>query len=99
MRVTVLEFAERDIEEGFAFYESRQPGLGGYFFDSIAADLDSLMLHAGIHRKVHGFHRLLARTFPFAIYYEVAGDDARVWAVLDCRRDPAWIRHALSTRP
>lgn len=38
MQVTVLEFAERDIEDGFAFYERRQAGLGDYFLDSIFAD-------------------------------------------------------------
>ncbi|MGH7944773.1 MAG: type II toxin-antitoxin system RelE/ParE family toxin [Opitutaceae bacterium] len=98
MHVTVLEFAEQDIEDGFAFYEFRQPGLGDYFFDSMSADLDSLMLYAGIHRRVHGFHRLLAHKFPFAIYYEVVKEEARVWAIIDCRRKPAWARQTLSER-
>jgi hypothetical protein len=49
------------------------------------------VLHAGIHRKVFGMHRLLGRTFPFAIYYAVEGETVRVRAVLDCRRDPTWI--------
>jgi hypothetical protein len=60
VQVTVLEFAEQHIEDGFAFYELRRPGLGDYFFDSISADLDSLMFYAGIHRQVQGFHRLLS---------------------------------------
>jgi plasmid stabilization system protein ParE len=98
VQVIVLELAERDIEDGFAFYELRQPGLGDYFFDSISADVDSLVLYAGIHRQVEGFHRLLAHKFPFAIYYEVIGNEARVWAILDCRRNPAWIRSTLSER-
>lgn len=98
MQVAVLEFAERDIEDGFAFYEFRQPGLGDYFLDSVSADLDSLVLYAGIHRRLHGFHRLLTHKFPFAVYYEVAGEEARVWAVLDCRRNPAWIQRTLSGR-
>ena len=98
MQVTVLEFAERDIEDGFAFYERRQAGLGDYFLDSIFAEIDSLVLYAGIHHRVHGLHRLLAHKFPFAIYYEVARDEARVWGVIDCRRDPLWITRTLSKR-
>ena len=98
MEVEVLEFAEQDIKDGIAFYEVRQAGLGEYFFDSISADVDSLSLYAGIHRQAHGFHRLLAHTFPFAIYYETYEDKARVWGIIDCRRNPAWIRRTLSDR-
>jgi hypothetical protein len=48
-----------------------------------------------MHRQILGCHRLLARTFPFAIYYSVEGDQARIKAVLDCRRDPHWIKAKL----
>jgi plasmid stabilization system protein ParE len=41
-------------------------------------------------------HRLLAKRFPFAIYYRVEGDPVQVYAVLDCRRNPAWIRDRLT---
>jgi plasmid stabilization system protein ParE len=98
VQVTVLEFAERDIEDGYAFYERRQAGLGDYFLDSIFAEIDSLVLYAGIHHHACGFHRLLARKFPFAIYYDIVGKDARVWAVVDCRRDPSLITQTLSNR-
>jgi hypothetical protein len=35
-----------------------------------------------------GFHRALAKRFPFGIYYRVEGAIVRVYAVLDLRRDP-----------
>jgi plasmid stabilization system protein ParE len=98
VEVALLEFAERDIEDGFAFYEQQQAGLGDYFLDSVFADIDSLILYAGVHREIHGFYRLLAHKFPFAIYYEIAVSEARVWAVIDCRRDPRWIKTTLSKR-
>jgi hypothetical protein len=69
--------------------------LGTYFLDSLFADIDSLILYAGIHRKVFGSHRALSKRFPFAIYYELAGDELHVQAVLDCRRTPSWIRRRL----
>jgi hypothetical protein len=92
VKVTVLPSARQDLIEGFAFYEKQQQGLGVYFLDSLFADIDSLTIHGGTHRRVFGNHRLLARTFPFAIYYEIESGIVRGQAVLDCRRNPAWIR-------
>lgn len=33
--------------------------------------------------------------FPFAIYYTIEENVIKVYAVLDCRKDPAWIRKRL----
>ena len=41
------------------------------------------------------YHRLLSKRFPFAVYYRVEDQTALVYAVLDCRRSPAWIRKKL----
>jgi hypothetical protein len=57
--------------------------------------LDSLAETGGIHRVVYGQHRLLSATFPYAIYYEVEGHTVLVNAVIDCRRNPTWIRKRL----
>jgi plasmid stabilization system protein ParE len=66
------------------------------FLDTLYSDIDSLAYFAGMHRVVLGYHRLLSRRFPFAIYYRVANDEVIVFAVLDCRRNPSWIRKKLS---
>jgi hypothetical protein len=62
--------------------------------DSILSDLDSLILLAGVHPIYFGFHRMLSKRFPFGIYYEVV----YVYAILDLRRDPLWIRKRLQQR-
>ena len=98
MKVEISSSAREDLADGFAFYERQQAGLGDYFLDSLFAEIDSLSLYGGIHRRVFGAFRLLARTFPFAIYYDLAGSTARVKAVLDCRRDPKWILEKLRGR-
>ena len=96
MKIEILSLAELDILDGFHFYESQEAGLGGYFLENIYSDIDSLALYAGIHLKPHkNFHRLLSRKFPYAVYYSIAGETAFVHAVVDCRRDPAWIRKRL----
>ena len=95
MTIEVLDDAKDDIIEGFHFYEEQSLGLGSYFLDSLFADIDSLLLYAGIHRLVFGSHRCLASRFPFAIYYRIEAEVIRVRAVIDCRRNPAWIRRRL----
>ena len=99
MKVRVLRPALEDLAAGRRFYDQQQPGVGAWFFDSLFSEIDSLVLHAGIHRIHYGFHRLLARRFPYAIYYRVNVDEATVFRVLDCRRDPKWIRKALKENP
>ena len=47
------------------------------------------------HPKVFGYHRLLSRRFPYAVYYTLEEDLAVVWRVLDLRRHPDRIRRAL----
>ena len=97
MRIELLAEAREDLAAGFAFYEKQAPGLGRRFLESLFADVDSLRDDAGTHRIVHGYHRCLAQRFPFAIYYKIEDESLRVWAIVDCRRDPAWIRRRLAT--
>ena len=96
MRIKILSSAEDDLEEGHRFYESQEDGLGSYFLDTLYSDIDSLAYFAGMHHIVLGYHRLLSKRFPFAVYYRVADDVVTVFAVLDCRRNPSWIRKIIS---
>lgn len=96
MKVRVLTSALNDLSAGREFYEKQAEGIGEYFFDSVFADIDSLALYGGIHRKVSGFHRMLARRFPYSIYYKMDSDGSVVvFRVLDSRRDPGKIWRAL----
>ena len=95
MRVVILEDAAEDLESGAQFYELCTTGVGDYFLDSILSDLDSLVLFAGVHPIYFQFHRMLSKRFPFGIYYEVEEDVAYIYAILDLRRDPLWIRKRL----
>jgi plasmid stabilization system protein ParE len=96
MRVRILTSALDDLAKGRTFYEKQAEGVGSYFFDSLFSDIDSLALYGGIHAKAFGFHRLLARRFPYAIYYKKDSEGAViVYRVLDCRQDPARTAAAL----
>ena len=92
MKVEILPEAQEDLVAGFRFYERQGRGLGNYFLECLFEDVDSLTLHGGVHSKVFGYHRSLSKRFPFAIYYRVEDEVVRVRAILDCRRNPSWIR-------
>lgn len=89
MRLQILASAVQDLHRGREFYARQNDSLGDYFLDSLFSDIDSLELYAGLHAESFGYYRLLAKRFPFAIYYKVDGDVCIVWRVLDCRQNPA----------
>lgn len=96
MKVRILESARRDLRAGYNFYERQETGVGDYFLNSLFVDIDSLALYGGIHPVRSGFHWVLASRFPYAIYYRIETQEVVIRAVLDCRRDPAWITKRLN---
>jgi hypothetical protein len=97
MNLQILDQAEADLIEGFHFYETQQTGVGDYFLANLYADIESLRFYGGIHLKPYkNYHRLLSKRFPFAVFYTVNDKTVFIHAILDCRRDPAWIRKRLS---
>jgi len=97
MRVKILDPAEKDLEDGYLFYERQSQGLGSYFLDSLYSDIDSLAYFGGIHSIHFGHYRALAKRFPYAIYYHILEDTVLVKAILDCRREPSWTRKNLAS--
>jgi plasmid stabilization system protein ParE len=95
MKLRVLPSAIQDLDHGREFYARQSDTLGDYFLDSLFSDIDSLELYAGVHAKSFGYHRLLAKRFPFAVYYKVEANVCTVWRVLDCRQNPAKTTDAL----
>jgi plasmid stabilization system protein ParE len=95
VKIAISRTADQDLMAGFRFYKFKGLEVAHYFLDSLISDIDSLVLYAGIHRKVDGFHVMLSRRFPFAVYYKIEHNIVRIRRVLDCRRDPEWIKKAL----
>jgi hypothetical protein len=95
VRIAISKTADQDLIAGCRFYKIKGLEVGHYFMNSLISDIDSLVLYAGIHRKIDGYYVMLSRRFPFSIYYKIENDIVRIRRVLDCRRDPAWIKKAL----
>lgn len=96
MKINILDSTRNDLTNGYQFYEEQESGLGIYFLESLFSDIDSLKIHAGVHEiYFEKFFRLLSKRFPFAIYYRIENKEILVYAVLDCRMNPTWIRSHL----
>ena len=95
--IEITQAAQDDLLTAYWFYEHQQAGIGAYFLN-LYADIDALQISAGIHVKVEpsGAFRSLGSRFPFAIYYLLAGNQVTVFAVLDTRRAPEWLRERQS---
>jgi len=94
----ILKDVVDDLNDGRAFYDRQRPGVGDYYWDSLLADIQSLFVYGGIHVKAYGLYRMLARRFPYAIYYEIADEVAYVVAILPMRRSAEWIERRLKDR-
>lgn len=96
IQIIISEEAVEDIEDACQFYEKQEAGVGDYFAACIRADIDGLRISAGIHRIVYrDYHQLLSRVFPFGIFYTFSASTVTIWAVVDLRRHPEWIRQRL----
>ncbi len=96
--VVILDEAANDLAAGQTFYDQRERGVGDYFWDSLIADIESLFIFAGVHVSQYGLYRMLAKRFPYAIYYDINAEIVQVIAVLPLRRNPAWLEKKLSFR-
>jgi hypothetical protein len=65
MKLRLFSWAHDDLLAGRAFYEKQQAGLGAYFLDTLFSDIESLLIHAGLHAQHFGYFRALSNRFPF----------------------------------
>ena len=98
MNLRILPSAIKDLERGRDFYNAQDEDLGPYFLDSLFSDIESLVIYGGVHSEHWGYHRLLSKRFPYAVYYLIDDDGIEVWRVLDCRQHPGKLRRALKKK-
>jgi hypothetical protein len=98
MKIKILNQAQEDLILSRKFYNSISKELGDYFYQSILADIKSLRIYGGIHQKTGDFYRLLAKRFPYAIYYKMIDNTIFIYAIFDTRRDPKFLEKKLKER-
>ncbi len=95
MKIKILPSAVEDLYSGRLFYEKQGEQLGEYFFDTLFSDIDSLIFFPEKHSVVFGYHRLLSKRFPYAVYYKIEQDAVMVYRVLDQRQNPEKTKSSL----
>jgi plasmid stabilization system protein ParE len=89
VRLALRQRAEHDIDEAYAWYESRQEGLGELFLRSIDACLDRLRREPQIYAVQHDrIRRTRVHRFPYWAYYVIRSDHVDVLSIYHERRRP-----------
>ncbi len=87
-RLVIRPRAEVDLREARDWYESQRVGLGVEFVAEIDATIQILMRDPQRHPVYYrGFYRVLARRFPYKLFYRLEDDRITVFRILHARRD------------
>ncbi len=97
-RVRLTSDADADLAAAIDFYDLQEFGAGDLLFGGVLLELRRLEKLHGFHRKKYGFHKVLVKGFPYAIYYDIFGDELVVMAILDGRRAPSSIQEEMKSR-
>jgi plasmid stabilization system protein ParE len=87
--VRVRRRAELDVDDAYAWYESRAEGLGQAFLRAVEACLARIARDPEAYAVQHDrVHRARLHRFPYGIYYTIREDFIDVLAVYHGRRRP-----------
>lgn len=98
MVVRIEDSTERDLLHGYWFYEDQESGTSIYFLTKVREEILELAGCGGVHSQRYCFHFCPARRSPYGFYYRINSETVKVYAVLDCRRNPRWLRRQLKGR-
>jgi plasmid stabilization system protein ParE len=89
LSVRVRRRAELDVDDAYAWYESRAVGLGEAFLRAADACLARISRHPEAYGVQHGrVRRARLRRFPYGVFYVIREDFIDVLAVYHGRRHP-----------
>lgn len=89
-KLVILDAAEADVDETFAWYERRQTGLGFEFLRAVDARIRSIQRNPEMCGFVERhYRRAMVRRFPFAILCAYSEDVVTIYGVFHNSRDPA----------
>ena len=81
--------AESDIEEGYGWYEERQPGLGSRFIEELDTALQRLAANPASYQEVlPDIRRAITHTFPYLVFFTFDATAVHILAVVPAAQDP-----------
>lgn len=91
MRLEFHPQALAEYEHAVAYYEDRQPGLGGRFIAAVETALQGISEAPQRWPELKpGVRRRLTRIFPYAILYSVEPEYLLILAVMHCHQKPGY---------
>jgi plasmid stabilization system protein ParE len=95
-RLVIAPEAEKDLAEGYAWYERQRTGLGEDFLGCVDACIEAICRSPELYAVIHeNYRRALVRRFPYAIFYEHVNDAVTVYCVFHTAQDPQKWRQRL----
>jgi plasmid stabilization system protein ParE len=89
LKVAFRAAARREFIEAVAWYEAQSPGLGLELLREVERCIASVAEHPELYAVVRAdIRRVVARRFPYAVYYRQRDDRIIVLAVFHGRRHP-----------
>jgi plasmid stabilization system protein ParE len=88
--------AAADLDEAYAWYERQRSGLGEEFLGCVEARIEQICRNPEWFPTVHEqYRRALVRRFPYAVFYELAGEMVTIYSIFHTARDPSKWRQRL----
>jgi hypothetical protein len=94
-----LPEVEHDAIAAYLWYENKAHGLGEEFLRLFYACSNEITRNPLLYMCVYDdFHRRLLRRFPYAIYFRIEHENAVIFGLFHCARDPQFIKDSLDER-
>ena len=91
--------AERELNEAARYYEGQASGLGADFLERVAVAVRDIRCHPDRWPAARGsVRRRLVRRFPYALLYQVDGEEVLILAVMHLRRRPEYWADRVQSR-
>ena len=85
---TIRPRAKADLQQAYGWYEKQSPGLGDQFLADLTEAfqrLESIPERFPLYYR--DFRRVLARRFPYKIFFRISGQNLIVFRVLHAAQD------------
>lgn len=91
MNVRFHEFAEKELDEAFRYYESDYPGRGYRFLEKVREAVARIALMPTAGTEVSpGYRRIVVNRFPYKLIYSVEDGELIIWVVAHGHRKPRY---------
>jgi len=89
MKITFLEEAQFELDQGIEYYNSESPDLGGYFLQEILNTIDRIASFPNAwHPLSENTRRCQTARFPYGLIYSVLEQEILIISVSNLHREP-----------